>query len=135
MYPYELTDLLAGQDGRFEEHDLDASGALVPVDRPKGKNTAGIVAGLVTTPTERYPEGIIRVALLGDPTKSLGALSEPECARVIAALDLAQRLRVPVEWFALSSGARISMNSGSENLDWVAAALKRIAKRLPNVER
>ena len=128
VYPYELTDLLAGQDGRFEEHDLDASGALVPVDRPKGKNTAGIVAGLVTTPTERYPEGIIRVALLGDPTKSLGALSEPECARVIAALDLAQRLRVPVEWFALSSGARISMNSGSENLDWVAAALKRIVE-------
>ena len=37
-------------------------------------------------------------------------------------------MRVPVEWFALSSGARISMNSGSENLDWVAAALKRIVE-------
>jgi acetyl-CoA carboxylase carboxyltransferase component len=47
---------------------------------------------------------------------------------VIAALDLASRMRVPVEWFALSSGARISMNSGSENLDWVAAALKRIVE-------
>jgi acetyl/propionyl-CoA carboxylase alpha subunit/acetyl-CoA carboxylase carboxyltransferase component len=128
VYPYELTDLLAGQDGRFEEHDLDDAGALVPVDRPKGKNTAGIVAGLVTTPTGRYPEGVTRVVLLGDPTKSLGALSEPECARVIAGLDLARRLRVPVEWFALSSGARISMNSGSENLDWVAAALKRIVE-------
>ncbi len=128
VYPYELTDLLAGQDGRFEEHDLDSAGALVPVDRPKGKNTAGIVAGLVTTPTERYPEGVTRVVLLGDPAKSLGALAEPECARVIAALDLAQRLAVPVEWFALSSGARISMNSGSENLDWVAAALKRIVE-------
>jgi acetyl/propionyl-CoA carboxylase alpha subunit/acetyl-CoA carboxylase carboxyltransferase component len=128
VYPYELTDLLAGASGSFTEHDLDASGALVPVDRPKGKNTAGIVVGLVTTPTERYPEGITRVALLGDPTKSLGALSEPECARVIAALDLASRMGVPVEWFALSSGARISMNSGSENLDWVAAALKRIVE-------
>jgi acetyl-CoA carboxylase carboxyltransferase component/biotin carboxyl carrier protein len=128
VYPYELTDLMAGPDGRFEEHDLDSSGTLVPVDRPKGKNTAGIVAGLVTTPTARYPEGMTRVALLGDPTKSLGALSEPECARVIAALDLAARMGVPVEWFALSSGARISMNSGSENLDWVAAALKRIVE-------
>jgi acetyl/propionyl-CoA carboxylase alpha subunit/acetyl-CoA carboxylase carboxyltransferase component len=128
VYPYELTDLLAGPDGGFEEHDLDSSGALVPVDRPKGRNTVGIVAGVVTTPTARYPEGVTRVALLGDPTKSLGALSEPECARVIAALDLAARMGVPVEWFALSSGARIAMNSGSENLDWVAAALKRIVE-------
>jgi acetyl-CoA carboxylase carboxyltransferase component len=128
VYPYELTDLLAGQDGRFEEHDLDETGALAPVSRPKGKNTAAIVAGVVTTPTHRYPEGVTRVVLLGDPTKSLGALSEPECARVIGALDLAERLRVPLEWFALSSGARISMTSGTENMDWVAAALKRIVE-------
>ena len=47
---------------------------------------------------------------------------------MIAALDLAGRLRVPVEWFALSSGARISMTSGTENMDWVAAALKRIVE-------
>ncbi len=125
-YPYELTGLLAGPSGGFVEHDLDEHGALVPVDRPKGKNTAAIVAGVVTTPTERYPEGITRVVLLGDPTKSLGALSEPECTRIIAALDLAERMRVPLEWFALSAGARISMSSGTENMDWVAAALKRI---------
>ena len=68
------------------------------------------------------------MVLLGDPTKSLGALSEPECARVIAALDLAERMRVPLEWFALSAGARISMDSGTENMDWVAAALKRIVE-------
>jgi Acetyl/propionyl-CoA carboxylase, alpha subunit len=127
-YPYELTDMLAGPRGRFVEHDLDENGALVPVERPKGQNTAGIVAGLVTTPTERYPEGVTRVVLFGDPTRSLGALAEPECRRVIAALDLAERMRVPVEWFALSSGARISMTSGTENMDWVAAALKRIVE-------
>lgn len=128
VYPYELTGLLAGQDGTFTEHDLDASGALVPVSRPKGKNSAALVAGVVSTPTPRYPEGVTRVVLLGDPTKSLGALSEPECSRVIAALDLAERLGVPVEWFALSSGARISMTSGTENMDSVAAALKRIVQ-------
>jgi acetyl-CoA carboxylase carboxyltransferase component len=128
MYPYELADLLAGPDGYFAEYDLDESGELVPVERPKGRNTAAIVAGVVTTPTDCYPEGVTRVVLLGDPTKSLGALSEPECARVIGALDLAARMRVPVEWFALSSGARISMTSGTENLDWVAAALKRIVE-------
>ncbi|MDG6101756.1 ATP-grasp domain-containing protein [Dactylosporangium aurantiacum] len=126
VYPYELTDLLAGADGSFVEHDLDEQGVLVPVQRAKGRNSAAIVAGVVTTPTERHPEGVTRVVLLGDPTKALGALSEPECSRVIAALDLAERMRVPLEWFALSAGARISMSSGTENMDWVAAALKRI---------
>ncbi|MBF6351151.1 ATP-grasp domain-containing protein [Nocardia flavorosea] len=124
VYPYELTDQL----GDFTEYDLDAEHALVPVDRPKGRNTAAIVAGVVTTPTDRYPEGITRVVLLGDPTKSLGALSEPECRRIIGALDLADRMQVPLEWYALSSGARISMTSGTENMDWVAAALKRIVE-------
>ncbi|MCK2212637.1 ATP-grasp domain-containing protein [Actinomadura sp. ATCC 31491] len=122
VYPYELTGML----GHFVEHDLDEHGALVPVDRPKGRNSAAIVAGVVTTPTVRHPEGVTRVVLLGDPTKALGALSEPECSRVIAALDLAERMRVPLEWYALSAGARISMSSGTENMDWVAAALKRI---------
>ncbi|GDY32648.1 ATP-binding protein [Gandjariella thermophila] len=126
VYPYELTNMIAGSGGSFTEYDLDDSGALAPVDRPKGLNKAGIVTGVATTPTERYPEGMTRVVLLGDPTKALGALSEPECARVIAALDLAERLRVPVEWYALSAGARIAMDSGTENMDWIAAALRRI---------
>ena len=125
VYPYELTAMLAGE-GSFVEHDLDDAGALVPVDRPRGRNQAALVAGMVSTPTKLVPEGVERVVLLGDPTKALGALSEPECARVIAALDLAERKGVPLEWFALSAGARISMESGTENMDWVAAALKRI---------
>jgi len=124
VYPYELTGLL----GEFAEHDLNDVFELVPVDRPKGRNTAAIVAGVVTTPTSRHPEGVARVVLLGDPTKSLGALSEPECRRVIAALDLAERMQVPLEWYAVSSGARVSMRSGTENMDWVAAALKRIVE-------
>ncbi|UGQ12590.1 ATP-grasp domain-containing protein [Yinghuangia sp. ASG 101] len=124
VYPYELTGLL----GDFVEHDLDEAHVLVPVDRPKGGNTAAIVAGVVSTPTPRHPEGVTRVVLLGDPTKSLGALSEPECRRVIGAIDLAERMGVPLEWYALSAGARISMDSGTENMDWVAAALKRIVE-------
>ncbi len=128
VYPYELTALLAGEKGTFTEHDLDAAGRLVPVDRPRGRNTAAIVAGVVTTPTRLYPEGVTRVVLLGDPTMALGALAEPECSRVIAALDLAEKMRVPVEWFTLSAGAKISMDSGTENLDQVAAALARIVR-------
>ncbi|HEX5561030.1 MAG TPA: carboxyl transferase domain-containing protein [Nocardioidaceae bacterium] len=128
VYPYELASVLAGPGGTLVEHDLDDTGALVPVDRPRGLNKAGIIAAVVTTPTPLHPEGITRIVLCGDPTKSLGSVSEPECLRIIAALDLAGRMRVPVEWFALSAGARISMDSGTENMDWVAAALRRIVE-------
>ncbi len=124
VYPYELAEIL----GDFTEYDLDAEDRLIPVDRPKGRNSAAMVAGVVTTRTEKFPEGVARVVLLGDPTKSLGALSEPECSRVIAALDLAEQMQVPLEWYALSSGARISMDSGTENMDWVARALKRVVE-------
>ncbi|HEY9353990.1 MAG TPA: biotin/lipoyl-containing protein, partial [Nocardioides sp.] len=125
VYPYELQRALAGS-GTVVEHDLDADGVLVPVDRAPGLNSAGIIVAVVTTPSALYPDGIARVVLCGDPLKSLGALSEPECARVIAAIDLAERMQIPVEWFAVSAGARISMESGTENMDWVAAALRRI---------
>jgi len=123
VHPAELVHLLPGE---FAELDLDAEGRLSPVDRPSGRNDAGIVAGLATTRTARYPEGMRRVALLGDPTKALGSLAEPECRRIIAALDLAEELGVPAEWFALSAGARIAMDSGTENMDWIAAVLRRI---------
>ena len=125
-YPYEIVRIITGGEGTFTEHDLDDDGRLAPVDRPPGSNSAGIVTGVVSTPTPRYPEGMVRVALFGDPTRALGSVAEPECARVIAALDLAERMQVPVEWYALSSGAKISMDSGTENMDWVALALRRI---------
>jgi hypothetical protein len=88
VYPYELVDQL----GDFSEYDLDDAHRLVPVDRPKGQNKAAMVAGVITTRTRRHRPGVTRVLLLGDPTKSLGALSEPECRRVIAALDLAEQM-------------------------------------------
>ena len=100
----------------------------MPVNRPRGLNKAAILVAVVTTPTAAHPEGITRVVLCGDPTKALGAVSEPECSRIIAAIDLAERMQVPVEWFAISAGARISMDSGTENMDWVAAALRRIVE-------
>jgi acetyl/propionyl-CoA carboxylase alpha subunit/acetyl-CoA carboxylase carboxyltransferase component len=127
-HPYEVVDLLTGPDGTFVEHDLDATGTLAPVDRPRGRNSAAVVVGVLSVPTERHPEGVTRVVLFGDPTKSLGALSEQECVRVIQALDLAERERVPLEWFTVSAGVRISMTSGTENLDWAAAVLKRIVE-------
>ncbi len=134
VYPYELIPLLTrspdagASPGEFTEYDLDEAGTPVPVDRPAGSNTANLVLGVVSTPTKRYPEGLRRVVLLGDPTRALGALAEPECRRILAAIDLARRLGVPVEWFAISSGAKISMDSGTETMDWISRALRGIVE-------
>ena len=126
VYPYELIPLLTGSDGTFVEYDFDEQGQFGAVDRPYGRNTAGLIVGIVDTPTPRYPEGMTRVALFGDPTKALGTVAEAECSRLVAAIDLAESLGAPVEWFALSSGATISMDSGTENMDWVSRGLRRI---------
>jgi acetyl-CoA carboxylase carboxyltransferase component len=134
IYPFEIVPLITqvegGEAGSFVELDLVAEGSceLAPVERRPGTNQAGIVVGVVSTPTTTHPEGIERVVLLGDPLKALGSLAEPECRRVIAALELAGRRQVPVEWFALSAGAKISMDSGVENMDWIARALRAIVE-------
>ncbi len=132
-YPYELIRMLtpprgAAADfpaGEFAEHDLDDSGEqLIPVSRPYGRNLAGIVVGVITSYTALVPGGMHRVAIVSDPTLGLGNLAEAECRRILAAIALARRLEVPVEWFALSSGARIAWDSGTENMDWIAAVLR-----------
>jgi acetyl/propionyl-CoA carboxylase alpha subunit/acetyl-CoA carboxylase carboxyltransferase component len=134
-YPYELIRMLtppvgAPADfpaGAFTEYDLDGSGTqLVPVSRPYGRNAAGIVVGVISNYTQLVPEGMRRVVILADPTSGLGNLAEAECRLILAALDLARRLKLPVEWFALSSGARIAWDSGTENMDWIAAVLRRL---------
>ncbi len=126
VYPYELVPLLTRAGGTFTEHDLDEDGSLVPVERPSGGNASGIVVGVVRTITDRYPEGMSRVALLGDPTKALGSIAEPESVRIMRALDLAEEMQVPVEWLAVSAGAKISMESGTENMDWISRVLRRL---------
>src|SRR5271169_263838 len=108
----------------FIEHDLDSAGRLVPVDRPYGQNKANIIVGVIRNFTTRYPEGMTRVLMLGDPSKDLGAIAEPECRLILAALDLAQVKGVPLEWFPISAGAKISMASGVENMDWIARVLR-----------
>ena len=136
FYPYELIKRLVGADaddeaqrGRFEEYDLDDSGKLVSVaDRPYGHNQANVVVGVVSNRTARFFDGLTRVLIIGDPTRRMGALAEPECRRIDEAISLAEARKLPVEWVALSAGAAIEFDSGTENLDWTAAVLRRIVE-------
>ncbi len=140
VYPYEIIKMLLGEGesgisphpemgrGKFTEYDLDESGRLVPVDRPFGENKAAVVVGKIVNYTSRFPEGMARVWIASDPTKAMGALAEPECRRIIGALELARREGLPVEWLPISAGAKISMDSGTENLDWTARVLREIVQ-------
>jgi acetyl/propionyl-CoA carboxylase alpha subunit/acetyl-CoA carboxylase carboxyltransferase component len=141
IYPYEIIKMLTPEPkhtradfppGDFVEHDLDAAGRLVPVDRPYGQNQSNVIVGIIRNFTSRYPDGMTRVLLLGDPSKDLGALAEPECRRILAALDLASLMHVPLEWFPVSAGAKISMDSGVENMDWIARVLRRLIEFTQN---
>ncbi|HEX7622567.1 MAG TPA: carboxyl transferase domain-containing protein, partial [Anaeromyxobacteraceae bacterium] len=132
-HPYELARMLAPVEpqggiprGEFVEHDLDERQQLVPVQRPPGQNTANVVVGVVKSYTERHPEGMQRVLLMGDPGREMGSVAEPECRRIDEALALAQKLAVPLEWFEVCAGAKISMTTGTENMDWVSRVLRRI---------
>src|SRR4030095_2709892 len=134
-YPYEVVRLLTPPrgalqaefpPGEFAEFDLDEENRLVAVDRPPGQNRANVVVGVIRHFTAAHPEGMTRVIVLGDPSRAMGAVAEPECRRIIAALDLADHLRVPLDWFPLSAGAKIAMDSGTENMDWIASVLRRL---------
>lgn len=135
LTPEQLTALMAQAQGagvsgpgEFQEFDLDANHQLIPVDveAHEHERVANLVVGVMNHPHERFPRGLKRVVIVGDLTRTMGSLAEPECRRVIAALDYAERHELPVEWTSFSSGARISFDSGTENLDWTARVLRRI---------
>ncbi len=143
VYPYEIVRLLTGAPGtvdvsgedalpagRFDEYDLDETAetprAVSVAGRPPAQNESAIVFGVIETPTESVPEGMRRVLILSDPTLGMGSLAAPECDRIVAAIDLAEAQGLPVEWVPVSSGARIAMDSGTENLDATARVVRRI---------
>ncbi|MDH3684977.1 MAG: ATP-grasp domain-containing protein, partial [Myxococcales bacterium] len=144
VYPYEIIRMLSGGGksapaasrgtelpaGEFVEYDLDVESetprARCVEGRPYGRNESAVVFGVIRTPTTKHPEGMERVVVLSDPTIGMGSLSGAECDRVVAAIDLAEERGLPVEWIPISSGARIAMDSGTENLDATARVVRRI---------
>ena len=87
-YPYEIIKMLVGDgevtdvqnsksytsNGTFQEYDLNENQEIVPVDRPIGNNTCGVVIGLITNVTTKYPEGMTRVWIGSDSTRVYGSI-------------------------------------------------------------
>jgi acetyl-CoA carboxylase carboxyltransferase component len=140
VYPYEVVKMITYTGypvslnvprGDFEEYDITVSedGAQEYVSakgRAYGHNESNVIFGLVRNQDPDSGHTFKRVLILSDATKDMGSLAEGECRRIIAALDLAAAKGLPAEWIPISSGARIDMDSGTENLDWTAAVLRRI---------
>ena len=79
-YPYELAPLRGRAAGHLRRVRPGRRRPAGP-----GRPAAGHQQGRRRrrpgdTPTPRYPEGMTRVALFGDPTKALGTVAVPECA-------------------------------------------------------
>lgn len=116
--------------GQFEQYWVpDHESPAVPLEEShRGDTNVAVVFGVMTHVVDGHPEGATRVWIGGDPALSMGAVSEAECRYLNAAFDLADHLNVPVEWVAVSAGARIAWDSGTENMDWCATVVARIIR-------
>ncbi len=132
VYPYEAIRMFAEvRHGlhHFVEYDLDEkTGKPVSVDRPPGQNLSAIVFGRSIAGSALHPNGIERITILSDPTHHMGALTSAETTRIVAAIEMAEIEQIPLEWLATSGGARIAMDSGTENLDAVAEVVRKIVR-------
>ena len=134
IYPYEIIKMLTPvpegiatefPPGDFVEYDLDGEDGWFRLNVPMGKQIQhhrGRHPQLHHQISRRDDEG----CAAGGSEQGSGAIAEPECRRILAALDLAEQMGVPLEWFTLSAGAKISMESGVENMDWIARVLRRL---------
>lgn len=146
LSPQSVVDLVCGphadsrlgpaaRSGTFVEYDLVETPPMFANPSPGDRlvrveagheRECGVMIGVMTHVVDGHPDGISRVWIGGDPARSMGAVAEAECRRILAAIDLAERLGVPLEWVAISAGARIAWDSGTENMDWCAAVVARL---------
>ena len=93
VHPSELVHLLPGRVRRARPRRRGpprAGRAPARAATTPGSSPASHAPARTAT-----PRACSASSLLGDPTKALGSLAEPECRRIIAALDLAEELGVP----------------------------------------
>lgn len=109
-------------------------GELVPVEellgapRNPGLNQAGVVIGIKTDDLGlSFP--VTRILIIGDVTHdSRSAITAQECARINAAIRLASKMKVPIDWFSVSYGVEIKKEKGVESLDASSSTVREIIK-------
>lgn len=135
--PEEIVNMIPGETS-FREYDISietVSGQqklIADVGDKTKQVSSNIVFGKISTRIPQDGRLFNRILILTNPTLDLGSLAEKECRRINAALDMAESEGLPVEWVPVSSGAKIDLNSGTENLDWTASTLKRIIEFTQN---
>ena len=105
-----------------------AARASASPGRPYGANESGdrLRHHHARRPT-RCPRACARVLILSDPTRGMGALARPGVRPHRGRASIwPSGCALPVEWIPVSSGARIAMDSGTENLDATARVVRRI---------
>lgn len=115
MLDYNVGELIPAVDGEGES-------------RPSGENQAGVVIGIQSDHLG-IAMPVRRMVIMGDLThESKGSLSANECARINAAIRLAAREKIPVDWYTASSGAEIHEERGVEGLDATASTVREIVR-------
>lgn len=101
-------------------------GELIPVERQFGHNEAGVVIGIKTDDLG-IGIPIKRILIIGDLShSSRGAIRNQECIRINAAIRLAAREKLPIDWYTASYGVQIHRERGVEGLDAAASTIREI---------
>ena len=88
---------------------------LLPIEREKGKNDAGMVAWLMTMKTPECPAGRQTVVICNDITFEAGSFGTREDMMFFKASEYARVRGIPRIFLAANSGARIGMAQSLKN--------------------
>ena len=133
-YPYELVKLLVApraggradvSGGSFQSTTSTTGGSYPWSGLPGGTPPASSSASSPPS-TDRYPRAWSASPCSVTRPRRSARWPSPSADASSPRSTSAESLGVPLEWFALSAGARIAMDSGTENMDWIADVLRRI---------
>jgi len=82
---------------------------LVPISRPPGQNSIGMIAWIWTMKVPEKPEGRQIVVIANDASHSAGSFGPKEDAVFKAATELGLKRKLPIIYLSVNSGARFGL--------------------------
>jgi hypothetical protein len=106
---------------------IDANfGELTTVDRDLGGNDSCMYVGIIEQ-CLGLDKPVRRILIAGDLSgERRGTIDAAECARINAAIRLAAKEKIPIDWFSAAYGVTISHDRGVEGLDASATTVRHI---------